>query len=68
MANIVLPHPEGAILRDEIDFEPPLPIFGPLAMPLSIMPRLEKMFAYRHEVTKRWCEGNVSNGGERADL
>ena len=55
--HIVKPHPDGAILRDEIEFEPPLPIFGPLAMPLAILPRLEKMFEYRHQVTKRWCEG-----------
>lgn len=54
--HIVEPHPDGAILRDEVEFEPPLAIFGPLAAPLAITPRLEKMFAYRHEVTKRWCE------------
>lgn len=54
--HIVEPYEGGAILRDEVEFEPPLPIFGPLALPLAIMPRLEKMFAYRHEVTKRWCE------------
>jgi len=57
--HIVLPHPEGAVLRDEIEFEPPLPIFGPLAAPVAILPRLERMFAYRHEVTKRWCESHV---------
>ena len=54
--HIVIPHPEGAILRDEVEFEPPLPIFGPLAAPMAITPRLEKMFNYRHAVTKRWCE------------
>jgi ligand-binding SRPBCC domain-containing protein len=61
--HIVEPHPDGAVLRDEIEFEPPLPIFGPLAMPLAILPRLEKMFAYRHEVTKRWCEKQSSESG-----
>ncbi|HSU25754.1 MAG TPA: SRPBCC family protein [Pyrinomonadaceae bacterium] len=54
--HIVEPRDGGAVLRDEVDFEPPLQIFGPLAAPLAITPRLEKMFAYRHEVTKRWCE------------
>ena len=54
--HIVIPHEDGSILRDEIEFEPPLAIFGPLAAPMAITPRLEKMFAYRHEVTRRWCE------------
>ena len=54
--HIVEPHPEGAVLRDEIDYELPIPIFGPLAMPLAVTPRLEKMFDHRHRVTKEWCE------------
>lgn len=56
--HIVLPHPEGAVLRDEIEFEPPLSVLGRIAAPLAIRPKLEKMFAYRHEVTRRWCEEN----------
>ncbi len=54
--HIVLPHGEGAILRDEIEFEPPFSIFGTLAAPVFILPKIEKMFAYRHEVTRKWCE------------
>jgi ligand-binding SRPBCC domain-containing protein len=54
--HIVEPHAAGAILRDEIEFEPPLWIFGRIAAPLVILPKLEKMFAYRHEVTKKYCE------------
>ncbi len=54
--HIVEPHKKGAILRDEIEFEPPFWIFGQLAAPLVILPKLEKMFAYRHEVTRKWCE------------
>jgi ligand-binding SRPBCC domain-containing protein len=54
--HIVLPHADGAILRDEIEYEPPLWIFGALAAPFAIVPKLEKMFAYRHEVTRKWCE------------
>lgn len=56
--HLVLPHPEGAVLRDEIEFEPPLSVLGRIAAPLAIGPKLEKMFAYRHEVTRRWCEEN----------
>ncbi len=54
--HIVEPHAEGAVLRDEIDFEPPMSLIGDLAAPLFILPKIEKMFEYRHEVTKNWCE------------
>ena len=54
--HIVEPHPDGAVLRDEIEYEMPIPIFGPLAAPLAVTPKLEKMFEYRHQVTKEWCE------------
>ena len=54
--HVVEAHPEGAILRDEIEYEPPFSIFGALATPYAIVPKLERMFAYRHEVTREWCE------------
>lgn len=54
--HIIEPHEKGAILRDEIEFEPPFWVFGQIAAPFAIYPQLEKMFAYRHEVTRRWCE------------
>ena len=54
--HIIEPHGDGALLRDEIEFEPPMWIFGALAAPFAIVPKIEKMFEYRHEVTKKWCE------------
>ena len=54
--HIIELHEEGAVLRDEIEFEPPMSIIGDLAAPLFILPRIEKMFDYRHRVTKEWCE------------
>ena len=54
--HIIDPHADGAVLRDEIEYEPPLSILGNSAAPMFIVPRLEKMFEYRHEVTKAWCE------------
>lgn len=54
--HIVEAHADGAILRDEIEFEPPFWIFGSLAAPFAIVPKLERMFAYRHEVTRQWAE------------
>ena len=50
------PHADGAILRDEIEFEPPLGPLGALAAPIFIEPKIAKMFDYRHEVTRKWCE------------
>ena len=58
--HIVLPHADGAILRDEIEYAPPMSFLGELAAPLLVVPKLEKMFAYRHEVTRKWCEEESS--------
>ena len=55
--HIVEPHADGAILRDEIDYEPPLGFLGRAVAPWLIERRLRKLFDYRHEVTRRWCEG-----------
>ncbi len=52
----VLPHPDGARLRDEITYEPPLGALGRLTAPIAVVPKLERMFAWRHEVTRAWCE------------
>lgn len=57
--HVVEPHESGAVLRDEIDFEPPLTILGSIAAPFVIVPKLEKMFAYRHRITRDWCESVV---------
>lgn len=54
--HIVEPHGDGAILIDDIEYEPPFSIFGAMAAPIAVVPKLERMFAYRHEVTRRWCE------------
>ena len=53
----VEPHPLGATLRDEVEYEPPLGLLGRLAAPLAVEPRLRRLFDYRHEVTRDWCEG-----------
>ena len=58
--HVVAPHPEGATLRDEIEYEPPLGPLGRLAAPFVVRPRLKKLFDYRHEVTRRWCEGETA--------
>ena len=55
--HIVEGHEAGAILRDEIDYEPPLGFIGRAMAPLLVQKRLQKLFDYRHDVTRRWCEG-----------
>lgn len=59
--HIILPHAGGATLRDEIEYEPPLGFVGRLAEPFLVRPRLEKLFDYRHEVTRDWCEKKVTS-------
>ena len=59
--HIIESHPDGAILRDEIDYEPPLWFLGRVAAPLVIEPRLRKLFEYRHHVTLEWCEGRTKD-------
>jgi ligand-binding SRPBCC domain-containing protein len=62
--HIVAPHAKGATLRDEIEFEPPFGFLGRFFAPALIAPQLRRMFEYRHEVTRRWCEekGDVQSG------
>ena len=54
--HIVEDHPDGAALRDEITYEPPMGLIGRLIAPLIVERRLNKLFDYRHDVTRRWCE------------
>jgi ligand-binding SRPBCC domain-containing protein len=54
--HIILPHERGATLRDEVEYEPPLWLIGRLAAPLLIIPRLRRLFDYRHRATREWCE------------
>ncbi|HSS22152.1 MAG TPA: SRPBCC family protein [Pyrinomonadaceae bacterium] len=50
-------HAEGTILRDQVDYEPPLGFLGRAVAPWLVPGRLEKLFTYRHEVTRAICEG-----------
>ena len=54
--HIIKPHQTGAVLRDEIEYEPPFGFIGQLAGRFIIVPRLKKVFEYRHRVTREWCE------------
>lgn len=52
-------HPRGCRLRDEIDYEPLLGLLGRLASPLLIERRLQRMFEYRHAVTRKAVEAGA---------
>ena len=54
--HIIKADPAGSLLRDEIEYEPPAGFIGRFMAPLLIEPRLRKLFNYRHDVTRRWCE------------
>jgi ligand-binding SRPBCC domain-containing protein len=54
--HVIKPEEEGAILKDEIDYEPPFGFLGRLLAPFLFQSRLERLFNYRHEVTRAWCE------------
>ena len=46
-------HPDGCLLRDEIEYLPPGGVIGRWLDPLLVRPRLRRLFEYRHEVTRR---------------
>lgn len=56
--HLVEPHADGALLRDEIDYEPPFGFLGRSVALWLIDRRLQKLFDYRHQVTRKWCEGS----------
>jgi ligand-binding SRPBCC domain-containing protein len=54
--HILTPEAGGTRLTDAIEFEPPFGILGRWLAPWLVLPRLRKLFAYRHAVTRAWCE------------
>ncbi len=54
--HVIAPDGAGSRLTDSIEFEPPLGVAGRWVAPWLILPRLRRLFAYRHEVTRVWCE------------
>jgi ligand-binding SRPBCC domain-containing protein len=57
--HIVKSHPEGAVLIDDIEYTPPFSLLGRLIDPLIIKPRLRRLFAFRHRVTREYCETHM---------
>ncbi len=61
--HIVQPADGGALLRDQIDWDPPFGFLGGLMAPLLVERRLQRLFDYRHEVTRKWCEPTGKDEG-----
>lgn len=57
----------GTLLRDVITFEPPFGFLARALAPLIILPRLRKLFAYRHEVTREWCQNAAAPAARQGD-
>jgi ligand-binding SRPBCC domain-containing protein len=53
---------DGCLLRDEVEYEPPFGLLGRVLDRWLVRPRLEKMFAYRHQVTRAAVEGATLAG------
>jgi ligand-binding SRPBCC domain-containing protein len=58
--HIFEPHKEGAVLRDEIDYEVPFGLIGKSLAPILIASRLQRLFQYRHKVTREWCKKSMA--------
>lgn len=54
--HLIVPQDNAAMLRDEITYELPLGFLGRWLANGLVQNRLQKLFDYRHEVTRRWCE------------
>lgn len=50
----------GTILRDEVEWEAPLGLLGQWFGGWQIRRKLDRMFTYRHDVTRRLVEGGYS--------
>jgi len=53
----------GTLLRDEVDYRPPLGLVGEILGVRFLESKLKRMFDFRHEVTKRIVE-SASRSGE----
>jgi ligand-binding SRPBCC domain-containing protein len=58
--HIVEPHADGAMLIDDIVYTPPFGLLGRAVDGILIKPRLRKVFAFRHRVTRDYCENAQS--------
>ena len=51
--HLILDHPGGSMLRDEIEYLPRGGFLGRWVDGLAVRPQLRRLFDFRHEVTRR---------------
>lgn len=56
----------GTLLRDEVEFEPPLGRLGAVLAGRYLRRKLQAMFDYRHETTRRLIEGGGAMSAGRS--
>jgi hypothetical protein len=66
--HLFLPNGSGTLLRDAVEYTPPLGMLGRIADPFFIRPRLERMFAHRHAVTRREVLAAVQRGADEETM
>lgn len=54
--HIIRASEQGTLLRDEVVYEPPLRAVGRALAPWLIERRLQRLFEYRHRITRESCE------------
>ncbi len=64
--HLMLPHPDGTLLRDEIRYLPPGGPAAPWLDRLLLRPVLALLFRYRHRVTRAALERGDGTGGASA--
>ncbi len=52
----------GTVLRDEVEYEPPLELLGRWLGGALIRRKLQRMFDYRHDITRRSVESRTVDG------
>jgi ligand-binding SRPBCC domain-containing protein len=54
--HVVEPHADGAVLRDEVDYELPFGALGRFVDRAFVGRQVARLFAHRHAVTRAGCE------------
>lgn len=57
-----IPNEKGVLMKDTVDYELPLAVFGKVAHYLLVRKKLEQIFAYRHNVCDRLFNSQNDHG------
>ncbi len=54
-------HPDGTLMRDEVNYALPMGIFGAWAEPLIVRPQLRKIFKFRFDTIENYFKGRKAS-------